>query len=164
MEKEIKEDSTISVAFSSLECEFETENYQGELDFPALGVYDIPEKSMDALASKATKTTKTKFRYPARDPEESDITDDRNDQEILEDILRISSQILTPQELTIWNEIAGQDLTDTMKFNNDVRIPKTVLDAELRRHKKLKDPKDIHLVLLSHDLSFRSINSRWTGA
>ena len=143
VEKEIKEDSTISVAFSSLECEFETENYQGELDFPALGVYDIPEESMDALASKATKTTKTKFRYPARDPEESDITDDRNDQEILEDILRISSQILTPQELTIWNEIAGQDLTDTMKFNNDVRIPKTVLDAELRRHKKLKDPKDI---------------------
>ena len=77
----MKEESTISVSFSSLDCEFETEDYQGELDFPALGVYNIPAENVDALASK---TTKTKFRYPSRDPVESNITYNRNDQEILE--------------------------------------------------------------------------------
>ena len=139
VEKETIEESTNSVNISSLDCEFETENYVGELDFPALGIYQLPKKEVEALA---TKTAKQKFRYPSKDPAESELVDERPDQEILEDILRISSQILTPDELTLWNEIACQDLSHSMKFNNDILVPKMILDQECRRHKKLKKEKD----------------------
>ena len=109
------------------------ETYQGELDLPSLGEYDLPSKEIEVLA---TNTAKAKFRYPRHDPAESDLQDNRTEREKLEDILRISSQVLNSTELELWEEIAGQKLTDSMKFDSDLRIPKVVIDSELRKHNK----------------------------
>ena len=84
----------------------------------------------------AANTAKAKFRYPRHDPMESNLQDNRTEREKLEDILRISSQVLTSSELELWEEIAGQKLTESMKFESDLRIPKVVIDAELRKHNK----------------------------
>ena len=109
------------------------EDFCGELDQPSLGEYDLPAKELQVLASN---TAKAKFKYPTRDPAESELTDNRTEKEKLQDILRISSQVLNAEELHLWEEIAGQKLCDSMKFNSDLRIPKVVLDSELRKHTK----------------------------
>ena len=114
------------------------ENYQGELDLPALGEYDLPSKDIEVLTSN---TAKAKFRYPRHDPLESDLHDNRTEREKLENIVRISSQVLTSTELELWEEIAGQKLTNSMKFESDLRIPKVVIDSELRKHNKLQSER-----------------------
>ena len=129
--KEIEAKTTIS----TWDFQFEEESYSGELDFPALGVYSLPQSEINVLAMSPAKQ---KFKYPTRDPPVSELKDERTDSEKLEDILRVSSQILTKEELAIWNEIAGQNLSQVMRFQSDVRIPKSVLDAELRKHAKLQ--------------------------
>ena len=93
----------------------------------------MPAKELQVLASSSAKA---KFKYPTRDPVESELTDNRTEKEKLQDILRISSQVLTAQELQLWEDIAGQKLSDSMKFHSDLRIPKVVLDSELRKHTK----------------------------
>ena len=93
----------------------------------------MPAKELQVLASSSAKA---KFKYPTRDPVESELTDNRTEEEKLQDILRISSQVLTAQELQLWEDIAGQKLSDSMKFHSDLRIPKVVLDSELRKHTK----------------------------
>ena len=72
---------------------------------------------------------------------ESNLVDDRTEQQKLEDIMRISSQVLNSAELALWEEIAGEKLTNSMKFESDLRIPKVVIDAELRKHNKLKSER-----------------------
>ena len=67
------------------------EDFCGELDQPSLGEYDLPAKELQVLTSN---TAKAKFKYPTRDPAESELTDNRTEKEKLQDILRISSQVL----------------------------------------------------------------------
>ena len=129
-QKEIEAKTTIS----KWDFVFEEETFSGELDFPALGEYSLPQSEINVLAMSPARQ---KFKYPTRDPPISELKDERTDSEKLEDILRVSSQILTKEELVIWNEIAGQNLSEVMRFQSDVRIPKSVLDAELRKHAKL---------------------------
>ena len=56
-----------------------------------------------------------KFRFPSKDPEPSNIIDERFPPQILDDILRLSSQILNPAETELWSSICERDLRKVTK-------------------------------------------------
>ena len=56
-----------------------------------------------------------KFRFPSKDPEPSNIIDERSPLQILDDILRLSSQILNPAETELWSQICERDLRKVTK-------------------------------------------------
>ena len=62
------------------------------------------------MVTAAIKAQKAKFRFPKHDPSAPDIVDTRSDEEKMQDILRIWSQVLTPAETAIWNEVSQRDL------------------------------------------------------
>jgi hypothetical protein len=51
------------------------------------------------------KLMKQKFTYPRVDPEDSGIIDNRSDHQKMSSILRICSQILSKDELEVWNDL-----------------------------------------------------------
>ena len=59
----------------------------------------------------ASNVTKAKFKFPANNPLPNLIEDKQTDSQKVSDILRIRSQILTPEEEIIWNEIAERTRT-----------------------------------------------------
>ena len=69
----------------------------------------VPELSTNVVSS----AVKAKFRFPAHDPKPNSVTDNRTEAQIVGDIIRIWSQVLRPDERTLWSEIAKRDLTKT---------------------------------------------------
>ena len=67
-----------------------------------------------------------KFQYPHVDSEESKIVDERSDDEKMASILRISSQILSKDELTVWNQLAERYLENSTRYESG--IPKIRAD------------------------------------
>jgi hypothetical protein len=68
-------------------------------------VHQIPSPSHIVGSEKMEQNKlllKKKFQYPRVDPEESKFVDERSDHEKMASILRISSQILSKDELTVW--------------------------------------------------------------
>ena len=61
---------------------------------------------------------KKKFQYPRVDPEESKFVDERSDHEKMASILRISSQILSKDELTVWNQLAERYLENSTRYES----------------------------------------------
>ena len=79
----------------------------------------------------ATPAVKAKFKYPSKDPLPNLIEDTRTDSEKVSDILRIWSQILTPAEQVIWNEIAERDISKAISLPSGMRIPKTFIEKDI---------------------------------
>ena len=59
---------------------------------------DISAHSVDFSTYPACTTVKNKFRFPRDDPAESVILDQRSGDQKIRDILRVWSQVLTPDE------------------------------------------------------------------
>ena len=96
-------------------------------------------------AFPASAALKTKFRFPAKDPEEHKMIDKRTDQQKVNDILRIWSQVLDKQEMELWSEIAERDISHDISLTSGIRTPKTFVDAELKKYKSasVKQTRDI---------------------
>jgi hypothetical protein len=58
---------------------------------------------------------KQKFTYPRIDPDDSGIIDDRSDHQKMASILRICSQILSKDELQVWNELTERFLENATR-------------------------------------------------
>ena len=63
---------------------------------------------------------KQKFSYPHVDPEASDIVETRTDDQKMASILRICSQILTKDELQIWNQLAERYLENATRYESGI--------------------------------------------
>ena len=98
-----------------------------------------------ANAFPASAALKSKFRFPSKDPDEHTMIDSRTDEQKVNDILRIWSQVLDPQELELWSDIAERDISHDISLTSGIRTPKTFVDAELKKYKsaKAKQRKDI---------------------
>ena len=70
------------------------------------------------LASAAKKAQQAKFRFPTRDPTDNVIIDTRSPEQTMSDILRIWSQVLTPDEAEIWNNISNRDLSKDISLKS----------------------------------------------
>ena len=68
----------------------------------------------------ASNAVKAKFLYPSKDPLPNLIEDTRSDSQKVSDILRIWSQILTPEEEFIWNEIAERDILKAISLPSGI--------------------------------------------
>ena len=81
----------------------------------------------------ATPAVKAKFRYPSKDPLPNLIEDTQTDSEKVSDILRIWSQILTPAEQAVWNEIAERDISKAISLPSGMRIPKAFIEKDIKK-------------------------------
>ena len=79
-----------------------------------------------------------KFCFPSKDPVPNLVYYIRSDSQKVSDILRIWSQILTPDEKLIWNEIAERDLAKTISLNSGIRTPKTFIEKDIKAFRDLK--------------------------
>ena len=87
------------------------------------------------IVTAAIKAQKAKFRFPKHDPSAPDIVDTRSDEEKMQDILRVWSQVLTPAETAIWNEVSQRDLSKDISLKSGLRTPKCVIDREIKQFK-----------------------------
>ena len=97
------------------------ESWEGECDFAYLDETYHFNDTLDIDANVASKEIKRKFRFPSQDPSENVIVDDREDSKKVADILRIWSQVLTPDEAEIWSDIAERDVTKDISLRSGLR-------------------------------------------
>ena len=83
----------------------------------------------------ACAKVKEKFRFPRNDPEEHIILDQRSDKQKINDILRIWSQVLDPDECKIWSSCAERDISHDISLQNGIRTPKVIIDEEIKKYK-----------------------------
>ena len=93
-------------------------------------------ESENIYACAATSTIKKKFRFPAQDPSENDVTDTRTDIQKINDIIRVWSQVLTPAEQLLWDEIAERNLSHDISLSG-IRTPKALIDDEIKKYRNL---------------------------
>ena len=93
----------------------------------------------------ATSAVKKKFRFPAQDPGENDVTDTRSDLQKINDIIRVWSQVLTPAEQLLWDEIAERNLSHDISLSG-IRTPKTLIDDEIKKYRNLNATKQKQLL------------------
>jgi hypothetical protein len=96
-------------------------------------------------ACAATSAIKKKFRFPATDLVENEVTDTRSDLEKINDIIRVWSQVLTPAEQSLWNEIAERNLSHDISLSG-IRTPKTLIDDEIKKYRHLNANKQKQLL------------------
>ena len=128
---------------------FHIEEWTNQCDFAFFdNVYELnqPSENENIYACAASSAVKQKFRFPAKDPEENSISDERTDVQKVNDILRVWSQILTPAEQTLWNEVAERNLSHDISLNG-IRTPKTFIDAEIKSFRNLSAAKQKKLLL-----------------
>ena len=113
-------------------AEFFTEEWENQNDFCYLSPVYYECESNDISACAVSPATKAKFCFPSKDPAENLVDDIRSDSEKVTDILRIWSQILTPDEKLIWSDIAERDLAKTISLNSGIRIPKSFIECDIR--------------------------------
>ena len=92
-------------------------------------VHQIPASSHIVGSEKMEQNKlllKKKFQYPRVDLEESKFVDERSDHEKMASILRISSQILSKDKLTVWNQLAERYLENSTRYESG--IPKIRAD------------------------------------
>ena len=70
--------------------------------------HTIKNQQTDAQR-QATKLLRQKFKYPSPDPEPNIFRDTRTELQKIESILRTTSQILDPNQLSIWNQITERN-------------------------------------------------------
>ena len=73
------------------------------------------------------------------------IKDTRTDVEKISDILRVWSQVLTPAEQNLWNDVAERNLSHDISLRG-VRTPKALIDDEIRKFRNIKADKQKELL------------------
>ena len=127
---------------------FHIENWTNENNFTYLShTYSIPpdSESVNIYACAATSSVKKKFRFPSHDPGENEIIDNRSDPQKINDILRVWSQVLTPAEQALWDEIAERNLSHDISLSG-IRTPKTLIDDEIKKYRSLNAVKQKQLL------------------
>ena len=126
---------------------FHIEEWVDECDFSYFGHdYQYEYGSQDIFACAASNAIKAKFRFPSKDPEENSVIDQRSDVQKVNDILRVWSQILTPGEQKVWDEIAERNLSHDISLNG-IRTPKTFIDQEIKKYRQLSATKQKRLLM-----------------
>ena len=113
------------------------ESWEGECDFAYLDETYQFNDTLDIDANVASKEIKRKFRFPSQDPSENVIVDDREDSKKVADILRIWSQVLTPDEAEIWSDIAERDVSKDISLRSGLRTPESIIDREIKMFKDI---------------------------
>ena len=127
---------------------FHVENWTNECNFAYFNeLYSLnpASDSKNIYACAATSAVKKKFRFPATDPDENEVTDTRSDLEKINDIIRVWSQVLTPAEQSLWNEIAERNLSHDISLSG-IRTPKTLIDDEIKKYRHLNANKQKQLL------------------
>ena len=122
---------------------FHVESYENECNFAFFPeLYDIcpPSDSEIIYACAASSAVKKKFKFPVHDPEDNVIKDTRTDVEKISDILRVWSQVLTPDEQNLWNDVAERNLSHDISLRG-VRTPKALIDDEIRKFRNIEADK-----------------------
>ena len=94
----------ISQTISESGYTFHIENWTNECNFTYFNeLYSLSptSDSKNIYACAATSAVKKKFRFPAQDPGENEVTDTRSDLQKINDIIRVWSQVLTPAEQSL---------------------------------------------------------------
>ena len=103
-------------------------------------------KNSDISAFAVSNSAKAKFGFPAKDLAENLVDDIRSDSEKVTDILRIWSQILTPDEKLIWSDIAERDLSKAISLNSGIRTPKSFIEKDIKAFRDLKQSEKSRLL------------------
>ena len=88
-----------------------------------------------APAPSKAKNHLAKFRYPRVNPEPNLLVDNRSEQEKLESVLRTLNQILTQDQLDVWNNIAERDLASSEKYSSGIPKLKSCISHEIKQFK-----------------------------
>ena len=128
------------------------EVWEGEYDFAYLDETYQFSDTLDIDAHAASKDIKRKFRFPSHDPSENLIVDDRTDSKKVADILRIWSQVLTPDEAEIWSDIAERDVTKDISLRSGLRTPKSMIDREIKMFKDISNKDKLKMSKLMQKL------------
>ena len=64
------------------------------------------------------------------------------------DILRISSQVLTPAEAEIWSDIAERDVTKDIALRSGLRTPKLMIDREIKMFRDISNKNKLKMTKL----------------
>ena len=137
------------------------EEWEGQFDFGYLPDTYIFNNKVD-IDTYSAIDVKQKFRFPVRDPSENLISDTRTDSQKVSDILRVWSQILTPEESSIWSDIAERDVTKNISLKSGLRTPKSMIDNEIKMFKNVSNAtrnKMSHLLSKVQDIQFPEIPS-----
>ena len=66
------------------------------------------------------------------------LVDRRNDAQIISDILRVWSQILTPAKQVVWNDMAQRDLSKAVLLPSGLRLNKSFIEKDIKSFQNLK--------------------------
>ena len=127
---------------------FHIENWTNENNFTYFNeIYSLSptSESENIYACAATSAVKKKFRFPAQDPGENEVTDTCSDLQKINDIIRVWSQVLTPAEQSLWDEIAERNLSHDILLSG-IRTPKTLIDDEIKKYRNLNATKQKQLL------------------
>lgn len=107
-----------------------TEQWENQDDFAYLSDHYVHNtvNTESNMVTAAIKAQKAKFRVPKHDQSAPDIVDTRSDEEKMQDILWVWSQVLTPMETAIWKEVSQRDLSKDISLKYGLRTPKYVID------------------------------------
>ena len=128
------------------------EVWEDEYDFAYLDETYQFSDTLDIDAHAASKDIKRKFRFPSHDPSENLIVDDRTDSTKVADILRIWSQVLTPDEAEIWSDIAERDVTKDIALRSGLRTPKSMIDREIKMFTDISNKDKLKMTKLVQNL------------
>ena len=79
-----------------------------------------------------------KFCHPRVDPKPNLIVDNRSEQQKLERILRTLNQILTKDQLEVWNQLAERDLAISENYSSGIPKLKSCISHEIEQYKLSK--------------------------
>ena len=83
-----------------------------------------------------------KFRYPRVDPKPSLIVDKRSEQQKLESILHTLNQVLTKDQLEVWNQLAERDLSVSENYSSGIPKLKSCKSHEITQNKLSKSKEN----------------------
>ena len=126
-----------------IEINYFIENWENGHDFCFISDKHYEMCQSEFSVFTATVAVKAKYKFPSKDPLPNLIEDTRTDSQKVSDILRIWSQILTPTEEVIWNEIAERDISNTISLPSGMRIPKTFIEKDIKAFRDLKARKNL---------------------
>ena len=73
------------------------------------------------------------------------MTDTRTDVQKINDIIRVWSQVLTPSEQLLWNDIAERNLSHDISLAG-IRTPKALIDEQIKKYRNLNASTQKHLL------------------
>ena len=84
-----------------------------------------------------------KFRYPRVYPQPNLIVDDRSKQQKLDSVLRTLNQVLTRDQLDVWNQLAERDLAVSENYSSGIPKLKLCISYKIKQFKVSKSKEII---------------------